>query len=1012
MKFSYRLKRVCGSVYSNGNLCFTPDGQSIISPVGNRVNVFDLVNQSSDALPLESRKDVSLIAISHNGMFLIVIDADGAAIFYNFPRRVVLHKLHFRQKVLDIRFSPDDRHFAITYNRGCQIWTTPSSVKEFCPLVLSRTIGGHADETVCLDWSPDSRSLILGSRDLTARVYYKAVTKRMALSVLAGHRDALVGAYFGTSEEVAFTVAADGGLFSWAFDQDQQAQAQAADGTSSEEESSDEEVEGEEVLHRGAAADKLKLKLPKPRQGRWKLTERRLLRDGQGGVTACDYNRPAQLLLLGFERGVFALYEMPDCTNLQRISVSSAALSTVRLSPSGDWLAIGGREHGQLLVWEWRSESYVLRQQGHLYGLNAVDYSADGQLMASGGEDGKVKLWAAASGYCTVTFAVHTAPVTGVHFVGSGRAQALLSSSLDGTVRAHDLLRYKCFRTLTTPSPAQLTCLSADSSGEIVCAGAMEPFSIYVWALQTGRLLEVLAGHEGPIACLALAPPSTSSGTSLLLSGSWDGTAKLWDIYGHACVETFAHGCDVLGLGFRPDGREFCTATTSGALTVWDVESGAQLRQMEGKQDLSVKGGGGVFTSLAYSSDGSCVLAAGRGKHVCIYSADSGVLVKRYQLSHNRDMANALDVQRSDGVVDGVTLADLDDTSEEVQAKRTRSAIGVSKGVRAELMAAAVRFSPSGGEWAVASTAGLQVYALDEGLLFAPVDLDTACTPQGVYLAIGSHQHAAAINMALQLGEAAVLEAAVSSVPLEGVALVCRTLIRDLLPRLLRFLAEQLLCSHSLGFYLAWTVAVLREHGHYLGGAGLQAKDALRALLRGCSVHDKELLRVAEANLFACSYLRGKMQRTQDRIRDLEQMLAEAEAAEGEDEEVYEEEGAGDEGSYVVEGEHSLGGAEDGAVPWTISHSAGGGGAWASAWNEDEEEGEEEDALPGILKQMQREEEEEQKETMTKKKKKSRKTAPASAAVAPEEVQRPMAGKRTRSASSKAAAGGIGTGGQ
>ena len=31
----------------------------------------------------------------------------------------------------------------------------------------------------------------------------------------------------------------------------------------------------------------------------------------------------------------------------------------------------------------------------------------------------------------------------------------------------------------------------------------MEPFSIFVWALQTGKLLDVLAGHAGPVSALS-----------------------------------------------------------------------------------------------------------------------------------------------------------------------------------------------------------------------------------------------------------------------------------------------------------------------------------------------------------------------------------------------------------------------------------------------------------------------------------------------------------------------------
>lgn len=40
---SFRFSNLCGTVYRQGNVVFTPDGNSVISPVGNRVSVFDLV---------------------------------------------------------------------------------------------------------------------------------------------------------------------------------------------------------------------------------------------------------------------------------------------------------------------------------------------------------------------------------------------------------------------------------------------------------------------------------------------------------------------------------------------------------------------------------------------------------------------------------------------------------------------------------------------------------------------------------------------------------------------------------------------------------------------------------------------------------------------------------------------------------------------------------------------------------------------------------------------------------
>lgn len=45
---------------------------------------------------------------------------------------------------------------------------------------------------------------------------------------------------------------------------------------------------------------------------------------------------------------------------------------------------------GQLLVWEWQSESYVLKQQGHFNSMVTLAYSPDGQYIVTGGDDGKV----------------------------------------------------------------------------------------------------------------------------------------------------------------------------------------------------------------------------------------------------------------------------------------------------------------------------------------------------------------------------------------------------------------------------------------------------------------------------------------------------------------------------------------------------------------------------------------------------------------------------------------------
>lgn len=89
-----------------------------------------------------------------------------------------------------------------------------------------------------------------------------------------------------------------------------------------------------------------------------------------------------------------------------------------------------------------------------------------------------LQVWTVSSGFCFITLSEHTNAVTAVHFMTNNHT--LLSASLDGTVRAWDLFRYRNFRTFTTPSPRQFVSLSSDPSGEVICAGTLDSFEVYI----------------------------------------------------------------------------------------------------------------------------------------------------------------------------------------------------------------------------------------------------------------------------------------------------------------------------------------------------------------------------------------------------------------------------------------------------------------------------------------------------------------------------------------------------
>ena len=117
---------------------------------------------------------------------------------------------------------------------------------------------------------------------------------------------------------------------------------------------------------------------------------------------------------------------------------------------------------------------------------------------------------------------------------------------------------------MTSPKPAQFSCLAIESSGDIVAAGSIEPYDIYLWSLKTGTLLEVLSSHQAPVSGLSFSPPAAQSDNgSLLASSSWDNTVKIWDIFGRqGLLETLQHSSEVVECQFHPTIKNELVATT------------------------------------------------------------------------------------------------------------------------------------------------------------------------------------------------------------------------------------------------------------------------------------------------------------------------------------------------------------------------------------------------------------------------------------------------------------------
>jgi WD40 repeat protein len=137
---------------------------------------------------------------------------------------------------------------------------------------------------------------------------------------------------------------------------------------------------------------------------------------------------------------------------------------------------------------------------GHTSAVWGMTLDAHRRLLASGGEDGTVRLWELPSGRALGTLPGHTSGVYGVALSANG--QLLASGGADGAVRLWE------------------------GNGGPPEAGQGPTLVPSEW-----RLLATLRGHNGVIRGVAL----TADG-HLAASGGFDETVRLWDTTTGVCL--------------------------------------------------------------------------------------------------------------------------------------------------------------------------------------------------------------------------------------------------------------------------------------------------------------------------------------------------------------------------------------------------------------------------------------------------------------------------------------------
>jgi WD40 repeat protein/serine/threonine protein kinase len=265
--------------------------------------------------------------------------------------------------------------------------------------------------------------------------------------------------------------------------------------------------------------------------------------------------------------------------------------------------------------WEWhylmrlcKVEPLVLRDKAE---VNGVAFSPDGELLASAGGDGAVKVWNSRTGeVIRILDKAHSGPVYSVAFHPDGKH--LASRGADQQVKVSDWTTGR--EVFTWPCDAirkygTAYTVAFSPNGRQLAAGSDGAVSVWDW--KNRQPLRSLPGHNFH------SIPVAFSGDGRLATGAYREGLKLWDPETGLLLRTIdAHRHPVSALAFSPDGERLASACYDRTVKLSEATTGKLLHTF----DLHI----GNVECVAYSPDGRRLASSGEDKTVRIWDPTTG----------------------------------------------------------------------------------------------------------------------------------------------------------------------------------------------------------------------------------------------------------------------------------------------------------------------------------------------------------------------------------------------------
>ena len=348
---------------------------------------------------------------------------------------------------------------------------------------------------------------------------------------------------------------------------------------------------------------------------------------------------------------------------------------SLSIDPTGRYLAAGGGD-GSIALWNFPDMTFVCLAPGYGNWINKLAFSADGQLLATAGFDGTIRILQVPSRLDSalelesVTTLEHTGPVSSVDFSPDGstlvsvghdsqicfwdsntwkqkkvlykatgpigavafspNGKTLATGSFDGHVRLYNLDKFNLIKSTDKHGNDKYSgiiwSLKFHPEGHTLFTGSHDQ-TVKSWDSQTGKCLKTLAGHAGKIPGLAI-----SRNGGILASGSHDTTIRLWETDTGKCLTVLQdHQGEVWDVTFSPKDDILVSTSLDHSIRLWNSSTGQLLQTLKGSRRS--------IWSIDFSPDGQYLLSGGEDRKLKLWNVNEKKCLRTW-LAHTGEISS------------------------------------------------------------------------------------------------------------------------------------------------------------------------------------------------------------------------------------------------------------------------------------------------------------------------------------------------------------------------------------